>query len=173
MPSKANKRGMPAKASRLSLIQELLSYRLAVISSLLSGSAALRYRRQFGVSLWEWRTIALLGASSPASLNDLAKAAGLEKSQMSRVVSGLTARGLVFRGPDETDGRGVQLTLTRTGQRLYEGLIHIANERDTKLWASLPSEDRESLKRVLNTLQGTAKAMLVEERKLDGDRRER
>ena len=43
-------------------IRDLLSYRLHTVANLLSRGAELRYRREFGVSLWEWRTIALLGA---------------------------------------------------------------------------------------------------------------
>ena len=77
------------------------------------------------MSLWEWRTIALLGAPESRSLGHLARAAGIDKSQMSRVVSGL-ARRLVLRAADPGDGRGVRLTLTKTGQRLYTGLIRAA-----------------------------------------------
>ena len=46
------------------VIRDLLSYRLHVVANLLSRGAELRYRREFGVSLWEWRTIALLGATA-------------------------------------------------------------------------------------------------------------
>ena len=46
------------------VIRDLISYRLHVVANLLSRGAELRYRRQFGVSLWEWRTVAHLGAAS-------------------------------------------------------------------------------------------------------------
>src|SRR5262245_46915602 len=95
----------------LPTIKDLVSYRLHTVANLLSRGAAMRYRREFGVSLWEWRTIALLGAEAPQSLNALARAAGLDKSQMSRVVAGLIERGIVSRDADERDGRGVQLSL--------------------------------------------------------------
>ena len=48
------------------MIRDLLSYRLHEVANLLSRGAELRYRREFGVSLWEWRTIALLGARRPS-----------------------------------------------------------------------------------------------------------
>ena len=44
-------------------IKELLSYRLHQVANLLSRGAEMRYRREFGVSLWEWRTVALLGGA--------------------------------------------------------------------------------------------------------------
>ena len=50
------------------MIRDLISYRLHVVANLLSRGAELRYRREFGVSLWEWRTIALLGASGRAAV---------------------------------------------------------------------------------------------------------
>src|SRR4051812_49770924 len=79
-------------------IQDLLSYKLHRVANLLSRGAELRYRREFGVSLWEWRTLALLGAAEePMSLVQLAKAAGVDKGQMSRVVTGLADRRLVRR----------------------------------------------------------------------------
>ena len=55
-------------------ITDLISYRVHTVANLLSRGAELRYRREFGVSLWEWRTIALLGAATePLSLGELAR----------------------------------------------------------------------------------------------------
>src|SRR5204863_5133740 len=117
----AARRGRDALLRRL-MIRELLSYRLHEVANLLSRGAELRYRREFGVSLWEWRTIALLGgATEPLSLNHLAHAAGIDKSQMSRVVSALANRKLVVRDANADDGRGVHLTLSKAGRKLYAG----------------------------------------------------
>src|SRR5213596_3632928 len=113
----------------MAVIRELISYRLHRVANLLSRGAELRYRREFGVSLWEWRTLALLGAVlEPLSLNHLAHAAGIHKSQMSRVVSGLAKRRLVVRATDPGDARGVRIALSRSGRRVYQGLIRAAGE---------------------------------------------
>src|SRR5690242_15186122 len=117
--------------SSMTEIRDLLSYRLHVVANLLSRGAELRYRREFGVSLWEWRTLALLGAvTEPLSLNHLAHSAGIHKSQMSRVVSGLARRRLVRRAADPADARGVQIALSKVGRKVYDGLIRAAAERD-------------------------------------------
>jgi DNA-binding MarR family transcriptional regulator len=147
-------------------IRELLSYRLHVVANLLSRGAELRYRREFGVSLWEWRTVALLGAvAEPLSLNHLAHAAGIHKSQMSRVVSGLTRRRLVLRAPDADDARGVRLTLSRSGRRLYEGLIGAAAERDRAFRGCLSTEESRVFDRALAKLAGRAREFIQQERK--------
>jgi DNA-binding MarR family transcriptional regulator len=145
-------------------IRELLSYRLHVVANLLSRGAELRYRREFGVSLWEWRTIALLGGARGAlSLNELARAAGIDKSQMSRVVSGLAARRLVLRAIDANDGRGVRLTLTRAGRKLYEGLIRAAAERNDAFLDCLSGKERVAFDAALAKLAARARAFIERE----------
>ncbi|MBL8381959.1 MAG: MarR family transcriptional regulator [Burkholderiales bacterium] len=123
-------------------IRDLLSFRVHALANALSRGAALTYRREFDVSLMEWRVLALLGAHQPLSQRDLARHAGLDKGQMSRVVSALARRALVARAPNEQDGRGVRLTLSRAGTRAYEGLIAAANRRNDALAAALAPSER-------------------------------
>jgi DNA-binding MarR family transcriptional regulator len=146
-------------------ITDLLSYRVHLVANLLSRGAELRYRREFGVSLWEWRTIALLGAArEPLSLGHLARAAGIDKSQMSRVVSGLAERRMVLRAAHPGDGRGVRLTLTKAGRKLYEGLIRAAAERDELFRNCLTRSEREAFNRVLTKLAGQARTLIQTEK---------
>jgi DNA-binding MarR family transcriptional regulator len=148
------------------MIRDLLSYRLHVVANLLSRGAELRYRREFGVSLWEWRTIALLGAvSEPLSLNHLAHSAGIHKSQMSRVVSGLTKRKIVVRDTNSEDGRGVHLTLSRTGRKLYAGLIEAAAQRDAAFRRCLTSNEKRVFEKALSKLAGRARAFIQQEKR--------
>jgi len=145
-------------------IRELLSYRLHVVANLLSRGAELRYRREFGVSLWEWRSIALLGGARAAlSLNELARAAGIDKSQMSRVVAGLTRRKLVLREADAADGRGVRLTLSAAGRRLYAGLIRAAAERNDAFLDCLSASERAAFDGALDKLAARAKDFIGRE----------
>ena len=146
-------------------IRDLLSYRLHVVANLLSRGAELRYGREFGVSLWEWRTVALLGGAKGAqSLNELSRAAGIDKSQMSRVVSGLAARRLVLRAIDDNDGRGVRLTLTRAGRKLYEGLIRAAAERNGAFLDCLSEKERAAFGAALDKLAVRAREFIERER---------
>jgi DNA-binding MarR family transcriptional regulator len=146
-------------------IRGLLSYRLHVVANLLSRGAELRYRREFGVSLWEWRSIALLGGAGAAmSLNELARAAGIHKSQMSRVVSGLAARGLVLRETDSVDARGVRLALSKAGRKLYEGLIRAAAQRDAAFKECLSGKESEVFDRALAKLAGEARRFIQAEK---------
>ena len=146
-------------------IRQLLSYRLHEVANLLSRGAELRYRREFGVSLWEWRSIALLGAQrEPLSLKHLAHSAGIHKSQMSRVVSGLSKRRLVRREADPQDARGIRLTLSKAGQRLYDGLIRAASERDAAFRGCLSAAETQVFDRALSKLAGQARAFIHREK---------
>ncbi len=152
-------------------IRELISFRIHALANLLSRGAALTYRREFDVSLMEWRTLALLGAHQPLSLNELSRHAGLDKSQMSRVVAGLSKRAFVLRGPDSADGRGVRLTLSRSGTKAYEGLIASANRRDKALAAVLTAEERRQLDDMHARLADKARALIHAERTPDTARK--
>ncbi|GAB3504592.1 MarR family winged helix-turn-helix transcriptional regulator [Amycolatopsis cihanbeyliensis] len=138
-------------------IHGLLSYRLSRVANAMSRSAALRYRRDFDVSLAEWRTIALLGADAPLTLNKLARLAALDKAQMSRVVTKLSERGLVLR--EFGAGRTTQLTLTRRGHSVYNGLIVAANERNEAFQVCLTDQEREVLDTALEKLATLARAL--------------
>ena len=146
-------------------IRDLLSYRVHMVANLLSRGAELRYRREFGVSLWEWRTIALLGAADEAlSLGHLAHAAGIDKSQMSRVVSGLAKRRIVLREAHPGDGRGVHLTLSKPGRRVYQGLIRAASQRDEAFRNCLSLKEKDVFERALTKLAGQARELIASEK---------
>lgn len=145
-------------------IRELLSYRLHQVANLLSRGAEMRYRREFGVSLWEWRTVALVGgADEPQSLNALARAAGMDKSQMSRVVSGLTQKGIVLRGADVNDARGIRLSLTKSGKTLYQKLISAAAERNSAFLGCLTALERRVLEQAMTKLAHEARGFIQKE----------
>ena len=147
-------------------IRDLLSVKVHRVANLLSRGAELRYRREFGVSLWEWRTIAFLGRSDePMSLVQLAHAAGIDKGQMSRVVTGLAKRKLVLREAHPGDGRGVRLSLTKAGERLYGGLIRAAAERDAAFRDCLSRKEHEVLDLALSKLAGRARELIQQEKK--------
>lgn len=147
-------------------IKDLLSFRLHVVANMLSRGAAMRYRREFDVSLWEWRIIALLGAYAPLSLNDLARSAGLDKSQASRAVSGLIARGCVEREANENDGRGIRLSLSRGGERVFSGLIRAAGERNDAFLGCLTKEERACLDSALSKLADQARDFIAREKQI-------
>lgn len=98
------------------------------------------------------------------SLNDIARDAGLAKSQMSRVVSGLVSQGRVSRRVDAEDGRSVRLTLSAAGKRIFAGLTAASEERNTRLLSCLTPREQELVREILDKLGKQARLMAREER---------
>ena len=145
-------------------LKELFSFRLNVLARRSSLIAELLMEREFELDLREWRIIGLLGAFSPYSLQALAREVNVDKSQASRIVSGLIQRGLLQRGADENDGRGVQLSLTAQGKSVYRKVFPKAVKRNEALLSVLSEEDRDTLERILAQLTERAGEMLEQAR---------
>ncbi len=138
-------------------IKDLLSWRVHRLANALSRGAAVRYRRDFGVSLMEWRTVALLGGFAPMALKDLARQAGLDKGQASRTISALVARGLVLREQGQGDARLVTLRLSPEGEALHAGLMEAARARDTAFLAALRPGEHAALEAAIGRLTEVAR----------------
>ncbi|MER8047562.1 MarR family transcriptional regulator [Streptomyces sp. NPDC094032] len=67
----------------------------------------------FEVMLW------LHGQDEPVAASDLGAKTLLSRSQVSRVVDALQARGLVARATSPTDARSVRIALTDTGRTAF------------------------------------------------------
>ena len=71
---------------------------------------------------------------------------------MTNRVDRLVARGLVSRGPDPSDRRGVTVTLTTAGRALVDAAMADLLERERILLSQLPAVEREHLAELLRGL---------------------
>lgn len=138
-------------------ITELLSYRVARVAGLMSSTAATQYRQEFDVSLGEWRALALIADDPTVTVNKLARRAGFDKAQMSRILNRLDERGLLTRAPGA--GRSVHLDLTEEGADLYRGLIGAANKRERDFRSCLTAKESRALDQILAKLDTHAREM--------------
>ncbi len=139
-------------------IRDLLSYQIGAVAGAMSRGASLRYR-DLGANLGEWRAIALLGACETANLVELARRAGLDKAQVSRVVSALLKRGLVKRAENLSYGRTMPLQLTSEGRKLYQALMSAALERDRAFRSCLSDDELTMFRSALHKLEIVARAL--------------
>jgi DNA-binding MarR family transcriptional regulator len=127
----------------------LLSGKLVQLGNLLLRSASGRYRRSLGLRNEEWRIIALLGSDESLPLNELARRAGLRKSQLSRGAANLLEKGLLSRIVSREDAREARLHLTRRGRRIHDAILASATQRSAYLASGLGKTD---VRRLLKTL---------------------
>ena len=147
-------------------IKQLFTYRLNVLANMSSRIAALRNKREFGLSMLDWRMIALLASYAPLSLNRLAQEANLDKGRVSRAIADLIARGLIKRSVDEKDGRGIKLKLSVKGKSVYRRVLPHAVQRNDDLTAALTSVEKRTLEQIISKLTTRGLEMFTAERKL-------
>lgn len=138
----------------------LVSRRILILANVLRRAAGLRYRRLLELPAGEWGVIAELGHQAPRTLNDLASGIGLDKTQLSRTVSSLIARGLVLRRTNPRDNREVLISLTRSGQNCYAKIIEAGLGANETLLADMPAPEKQRLFDQLERLTERARTLL-------------
>lgn len=141
---------------------DLVSSKVLRLANILRRSSTLVYGRRFGLSQVEWRIVALVGEHAPLSLNALAELMDLDRGQASRGVSALVARRLVLR-EYRRDGRGLRITLTARGARIYAELMASALERNRVLLRGLNEGETRELFELLDRLTALARSILERE----------
>ncbi|HYH39849.1 MAG TPA: MarR family winged helix-turn-helix transcriptional regulator [Azospirillum sp.] len=136
-----------------------LPYRLSVVSNLVSKAFARRYEAAFGLSIPEWRVMAVLGRYAPASSADICARTAMDKAKVSRAVARLVAGGLVSRKDNPQDQRQNVLTLSRKGQGVYRQIVPLARAMEREVLESLSADEVRQLDALLSKLHAKAEAM--------------
>ena len=76
---------MSDKVSPALSLAEFLPYQLSITSNAVSGRIALEYRQRFGLSVPEWRVMAVLGDAGALTQRDLTRLTLMDKV---RILSG-------------------------------------------------------------------------------------
>ena len=133
-------------------LETFLPYRLSVTTNRVSRAFAAHYEQEFGISIPEWRAIAVLGAFAPLSSTGICERTAMDKAKVSRAVASLLKRGLIAREPHATDQRLIRLTLSRAGRRVYEAIIPRARAIEAEVTKGLSKADIAHLHRVLDRM---------------------
>ncbi len=158
--------GAPGADRRGFALEHFLPYRLSVLTNTISGAIARLYARRFGLTIPEWRVMAVLDRFGPLSANQVCRRTAMDKVRVSRAVARLVARGLVARRADPHDrrravlrlaaqGRAV-LRLAAQGRAIHHRIVPLARAREARLLAPLTPAERATLDRLLTKLQTRA-----------------
>ena len=137
-------------------LQDFLPYRLAVTSNLVSRRIAEAYQSRFGISIWEWRVIAILGEGEGMTAQELADSAAMDKVSVSRAVKNLVGRGVVARAAHASDGRSRLLTLTEAGRTTYQDIAPVALAEEAAMLAGLSETEVTQLADLLDRVRRAA-----------------
>ena len=145
-------RNSPARASRRLALDAFVPYRLSVLTNQVSGAIARHYADRFGLTIPEWRVMAVLGDTPGLSARDVAVRTAMDKVQVSRAVSSLMAARHVQRSYDAEDGRVSCLSLTRAGRAIYDEIVPLALHLEETFLSALTADERKALDRLLTKL---------------------
>lgn len=134
-------------------LERFLPYRLSVLSNGISQIIARSYADQYGLSVTEWRVIAVLGRYPGVSASEVAQRTAMDKVAVSRAVNRLVASGRVRRGLDVDDRRRSVLTLSSAGMRIYAEVSPQARAWEHEIFGCLSLEERQQLELILTRLE--------------------
>jgi DNA-binding MarR family transcriptional regulator len=133
-------------------LEHFLPYRLSVLTNLVSGAIADAYRRRFGLSIPEWRVLAVLARHPGLSAAEVAARTRMDAVAVSRAVGGLLAAGRLRRSVSRADRRRSVLNLSATGSSVYRAVAPLALDYEQSLLAALDRSQRRSLDDLLHAL---------------------
>jgi DNA-binding MarR family transcriptional regulator len=125
--------------------------RLARHLDLTRGSAFTKH----GLEGWGFDVLSALrraGAPYELSPGQLVAQMLVTSGTMTNRVDRLASRGLVSRGPDPSDRRGVKVTLTALGREVVDAAMADLLDRERILLNQLPPDEREHLAELLRRL---------------------
>jgi DNA-binding MarR family transcriptional regulator len=140
------------------MARRLVAARLISLIKLLYASAGPAYRTETGLPDLEWRVMTQVGERGPVVLTALAILLHQDKGQVSHAVKALTRAKLLAR-----EHLRASLTLTKTGQALFERIVRLGRARNAVLTRELNDAERRSLPHLLSHLQTNARELLARE----------
>ncbi|MGH8130668.1 MAG: MarR family winged helix-turn-helix transcriptional regulator [Steroidobacteraceae bacterium] len=148
----------PANAPALSL-DHFIPYRLSVLSNTVSSALAGAYARRFGLTIPQWRVIAVLARAPGLSAAGVAERTAMDKVAVSRAVTDLTRSGRVRRLLAASDKRRSVLSLTARGRAIYRRIVPLALAYERRLLAELSPSEKLQFEALLGRLQKHARRL--------------
>ncbi|MFZ4746802.1 MAG: MarR family winged helix-turn-helix transcriptional regulator [Sphingomonas sp.] len=122
-------------------LDDFVPYRLSYTSNLVSEAIARTYESLFGLTIPEWRLVAVIAEHDGITQAAICTRTGMDKVTVSRAAIALTARGLVSRAPSISDRRSLELALSSDGRALYAQIAPKALELEKRIFGGLGTQE--------------------------------
>lgn len=140
-------------------LEHFLPYRLSVLSNVLSTAIAAAYEDRFGLTIPEWRVIAVLSRYPGLSAREVAGRTRMDAVAVSRAVNRLLKAGRLRRAMAADDRRRSVLQVSAAGAALYREVAPLALEYERELLQTLDPGSREAFDASLRRLTERADAL--------------
>jgi DNA-binding MarR family transcriptional regulator len=134
-------------------LSRFLPYQLSIASNAVSARIALEYRARFGLSVPEWRVMAVLGDSGALTQRELTRRTLMDKVAVNRACKVLEERGLTARTPNSLDGRSHLLELTEDGLAMHGQIMPLAQEMERRVFEGFTGEELATFRQFLERVR--------------------
>ncbi len=141
------------------ILEKFMPYRLARLSSTVSTTIARAYDKEFGLSIPEWRVIAILGRFPGLSAVEVAEQTFLDKVAVSRAVTKLIKSSRIDRQFADADRRRSILNLSDKGREVHDGVAKLALKFEDDLLDGLNAAEIEQFNTVTDKLLEKARTL--------------
>ena len=132
------------------VLDDFLPFRLSYTSNLVSDTIARAYEVLFGLSIPEWRVVAVVAETGGITQRAIGRKTRMDKVTVSRAAISLVGRGLMARQPHSGDRRSHMLVLTDQGRALHGAIAPKALDLEARIFARLGEEET---RRFVDTLR--------------------
>ena len=139
------------------ILEDFLPYRLSILSNTISSAIAAAYDRRFGLTIPEWRVIAVLGRFPGLSAVEVADRTMMDKVAVSRAVTRLLKNGRIDRVFADADRRRSILNLSEEGRRVHDQVAPLALKFEADLLHGLSNEEINALNSTIERLMARAR----------------
>jgi DNA-binding MarR family transcriptional regulator len=140
-------------------LERFLPYRLSVLANTVSLHVAAAYEERFGLTIPEWRVMAMLAQYPNISAVDVADRTAMDKVAVSRAVQALMGKGHLKREIHAEDRRRSMLTLSGSGRAVYKRVVPLARTFEKQLLEVLNGRERKVLDELLTRLSERARSL--------------
>ena len=134
-----------------------MPYRLSVLSNRVSSAIANEYSERFGLTIPEWRVMAVLGGTAGLSAREVAERTAMDKVQVSRAVARLLRTERIRRAADNRDGRVTRLSLSSRGRAIYDEIVPLALRLEEQFLSALSPAERTDFDDLMTKLSARAR----------------
>lgn len=137
-------------------LERFLPYRLSVLANVLGSAIASTYEDRFGLTIPEWRVIAVLTRYPGLSAREVAAKTRMDAVAVSRAVSKLLKAGRIRRSVATDDRRRSVLHVSPAGSIVYREVAPLALDYERTLLDALQPQERAALDHLLRQLTDRA-----------------
>lgn len=138
------------------ILDAFIPYRLSIASNTVSDVISSAYESLFGLTIAEWRLIAVTAENDGITQADIGVATRMDKVTVSRAAIALGNRHLIERRPNPADKRSHLVVLTKEGRRLYASVAPKALELERRMFERFDTAKLDAFVTMLREIEAAA-----------------